>query len=153
MAGATCGDLDITEKLTGNVVPADYVVSGRMDLATEGNEIVCTPVFPETKVRIKVKPSKESWDAVNKILAEKHGVCGFVLDKVDVPALLEGIVQEKGFNVRLPVNKIRPFAVPAGVRQSVTIGAKTLTFDTQTKTLRVDSDAIWYSADVALKLH
>jgi hypothetical protein len=152
VADATCGDLDVTEKLTGSVIPSDYVVSGRMDLATHGSEIVCTPDFPETKVRIRVKPSQASWDTVNAILAEKHGVCGWVLDKVNVPALLEGIVQEKGFNVRLPVQKIRPFVVPAGVRQSVTVGGKTLSFDTQTKTLRVDPDAIWYSADVALKV-
>jgi hypothetical protein len=152
VADATCGDLDVTEKLTGSVIPSDYVVSGRMDLATRGNEVVCTPVFPETKVRIRVQPSQASWDAVNAILAEKHGVCGWVLEKVDVPALLERIVQEKGFNVGLPVHKIRPFVVPAGVRQSVTIGDRTLTFDTQTKILRVDPDAIWYSADVALKL-
>ena len=152
VADVTCGDLDVTEKLTGSVIPSDYVVSGRMDLAIRGNEIVCTPVFPETKVRIRVKPSQASWDAVNAILTEKHGMCGWVLDKVDVPALLERVVQEKGFNVRLPVHKIRPFMVPAGVRQSVMVGGKTLTFDTQTRTLRVDPDAIWYSADVALKL-
>ncbi len=150
VSGAACGDLDVTEKLTGSVIPSDYVVSGSMGLAMRGNEIVCTPVFPETKVRIRVKPSQASWDAVNAILAEKHGVCGWVLDKVNVPALLENIVQEKGFNVGLPVHKIPAFVVPAGVQQSVTVGGKTLTCDTKTNTLRVDPDAIWYSADIEL---
>lgn len=152
VAGATCGDLDITQDVSGSVIPSQYLLSGSMNLAARGNEIVCTPVFPETKVRIRVQPSQASWDAVNAILAEKHGVCGWVLDKVDVPKLLEGIVQEKGFNVRLPVDKIRPFVVPAGVRDSLTLGDKTLAFDTRTNTLRIDPDAVWYSADVALKL-
>jgi len=152
VAGATCGDMDVTEDVSGSVIPSTYRVSGSMNLAIRGKEIVCTPLFPETKLRIRLEPSQASWDSVNAILAEKHGVCGWVLDKVNVPALLEKIVQEKGFNVKLPVQKIRPFAVPAGVRDSVTVGDKVLIFDTRTNTLRIDPDAIWYSADVALKL-
>jgi hypothetical protein len=152
VAGATCGDMDITQKVSGSVIPSEYVVSGTLNLETRGSEIVCTPLFPETKLRIRLKPSQGSWDAVNAILAEKHGVCGWVLDKVNVPGLLEGIVQEKGFNVKLPVNRIRPFVLPAGVQDSVAVGGKLFTFDTRTKSLRIDSDAIWYSADVAVKL-
>ena len=151
MADVTCGDMDVTQKVTGSVIPADYVVSGGMELAVRGNKIVCTPVFPETRLRIRVKPSKESWAAVDSILAEKHGACGWVLDKVDVPKMLEGIVQEKGINVKLPVNKLKPFALPAGVQDTVTVGEKSLVIDTRTNTLRIDPDAIWYSADVALK--
>jgi hypothetical protein len=150
VAGLTCGDMDVTQKVEGNVIPAQYVVSGSMSLAIRENEIVCTPDFPETKLRIRVTPSQASWASVNAILAEKHGMCGWVLDKVNVPALLEGIVKEKGFNVPLPVNRIKPFVLPAGVRDSVTIGTKVLTFGTRTNTLRIDPDAIWYSADVTV---
>jgi hypothetical protein len=152
VAGATCGDMDITQKVSGSVIPSEYVVSGTLNLETRGSEIVCTPVFPETKLRIRLKPSQGSWDAVNAILAEKGGLCGWVLDKVNVPSLLEGIVQDKGFNVKLPVNRIRPFVLPAGVQDSVAVGGKLFTFDTRTKSLRIDSDAVWYSADVAVKL-
>jgi hypothetical protein len=140
----------VTEKVAGTVIPDQYVVSGTLSLAIQDNEIVCTPEFPETKVRIRMKPSQASWDSVNEILASKHGVCGWVLDKVDVPSLLEGIVQEKGINVRLPINNIKPFVLPAGVRDSVTIGTKVLTFGTRTNTLRIDPDAIWYSADITV---
>ena len=49
VAGATCGDMDVTEEVDGTVIPAHYVVSGSMSLAIRGNEIVCTPVFPETR--------------------------------------------------------------------------------------------------------
>jgi len=151
VADLTCGDLDVTQEVTGSVIPAEYLLSGSMNLAVRGNGIVCTPVFPETRMKIRVKPSQESWDAINAILAEKHGACGWVLDKVDVPKLLEGIVQEKGINVKLPVDKLKPFVLPAGVRDSVTVGEKVLTFVTRTNTLRIDPDAVWYSADVAVK--
>lgn len=151
VADAACGDMDVTETVDGSVIPADYVVSGSMRLTIHENKILCTPAFPETKLRIRMKPSQASWDSVNAILASKHGACGWVLDKVNVPKLLEGIVQEKGINVRLPVNKIQPFMISAGVRDSVTVAGKTLTFETRTNTLRIDPEAVWYSADVALK--
>ena len=150
VADLTCGDLDVTEKLTGQVVPAEYTLSGGLTFASRGSEIVCTPVFPETKIRVRVEPTKEAWDRVNAILAEKHGVCGWVLDKVNVPEILEGIIQEKGINVRLPVDKIRPFVIPAGVRDTVTVEGRILTFDTRTNSLRIDPDALWYSAEVKL---
>ena len=151
IADATCGDMDVTQKLTGIVIPSKYVVSGRMRLAIRGSQVVCTPVFPETKLRIRVKPSRASWAAIDSILAAKHGVCGWVLDKVDVRSLLAGIVEEKGFNVGLPVNKIKPFALPGGVRDTVTVGDKVLSFATKMNTIRIDRDAIWYGATVAVK--
>jgi hypothetical protein len=151
VSGMTCGDLDVTQDVTGSLIPAEYVLVGSMKLAISGNRVVCTPVFPETRIRLRLEPSKESWEAVNAILAEKHGVCGWVLDKVDVPGMLEGKLKENGFNVRLPVHKIRPFALPAGVRDTVQVGNRVLAFTTRTNTLRIDADAIWYSADVELK--
>lgn len=151
VSGVTCGDMDVTQKLTGSLIPAEYVLQGSMKLAIRGSRIVCTPVFPETRILLRLEPSKDSWDAVNAILAEKHGACGWVLDKVDVPGMLEGLLQEKGFKVRLPVHKIRPFALPAGVRDTIEVGGRMLTFTTGTNTLRLDPDAIWYSADVTVK--
>jgi hypothetical protein len=74
-----------------------------------------------------------------------------VLEKVDVPRLLEGIVREKGINVKLPVHKLKPFALPGGVRDTVTVGDKRLAFDTRTNVLRIDHDAVWYSADATVK--
>ncbi|HEX7880101.1 MAG TPA: hypothetical protein VF720_11865, partial [Candidatus Eisenbacteria bacterium] len=96
LADLTCGDLDVTKTLTGQVVPARYIIAGRMGLAVTDNKIVCTPIFPETRIRLRVEPTKAAWDTVNALLAEKHGVCGWVLDKVNVPSILEGIIQEKG---------------------------------------------------------
>jgi hypothetical protein len=151
VSGMTCGDMDVTQKVTGSVIPAEYVLEGSVKLATRGSRIVCTPEFPETRIRLRLEPSRESWEAVNAILAEKQGACGWVLDKVDVPGMLKELVQEKGFDVKLPVHKITPFALPAGVRDTIQVGGRVLTFTTRTNTLRIDPDAIWYSADVAVK--
>jgi len=150
VADAVCGDMDITQKLTGSVIPADYVIAGAMKLSLQDNRLVFTPVFPETRVRIRVRPSKQSWAAVDSILEAKHGVCGWVLDRVDVRKLLTGVVEEKGFNVKLPIDKLKPFALPAGVTDSVKVGDRVLAVATRTNTIRVDPDAIWYSASVAV---
>lgn len=151
VAGATCGDMDITQKVAGNVIPTDYLVSGALAFAIHGKQVIGTLTFPETRLNIRVKPSQESWDAINAILAEKGGVCGWVLDKVDVPNLLTNLVEKKGFNVKLPLDKIKPFVLPAGVSEVVQVENMTLALDAQTNLIRIDPDAIWYSASVALK--
>ena len=151
LADLTCGDMDITETVTADVVPARYIVTGTLALDHQGAKIVCTPRIPETKVRIKVQPTKKSWARINQILEEKRGVCGFVLDKVDVPSILKNVVEGKGFNVRLPLSKLKPFTIPAGVSDSVVVKDRAVAVVTTTRVLRIEPDAILYSADVALK--
>ena len=54
-------------------------------------------------------------------------------------------------DVKLPLDKIKPFLVPAGVRDSVTVAGKSLFVDAQTTLLRIDPDATWYGAGVEVK--
>ena len=56
VAGVTCGDMDVTQVVTGNVIPAKYVVAGTLDLGMKENHVICTPHFPETMVNIRVTP-------------------------------------------------------------------------------------------------
>ena len=151
VADLTCGDMDITQKVSGNVVPARYVVSGTLDLAMKDNRIVGTPHLPVTKVNIKVTPSKDSWKAIEAILEEKRGACGYVLDKVDVKSILRNVVQGKGFNVTLPFHKVRPFTVPAGVSDSVSVQGRLVAVEATSNMIRIDPDVILYGADVTLK--
>src|SRR5262245_19519881 len=148
VAGVTCGDMDIRQRVDGTLVPADYVLSGTLGFDLRGSRAVGTFHFPETRLQIRVKPSQKSWDAINALLEEKRGVCGWVLDKVDVPSLLSGVVETKGFNVKIPLDRLQPLRFPAGAQDSVTVGGRTLAVSAQTRTFRIDPDAIWYSADV-----
>jgi hypothetical protein len=151
VADLTCGDLDVTQKVTGSVIPTRYLVSGTLGFTLTGNQMIGTLAFPETRLNIRVTPSKASWAAIDSILSEKHGACGWVLDKVDVRGLLANIVQTKGFNVKLPLDKIKPFRIPAGVSDSVKVGDRKLALSVQTNLIRIDPEAIWYSADLELK--
>jgi hypothetical protein len=74
-----------------------------------------------------------------------------VLDKVNVPSLLENLTETKGFNVKLPVDKLKPVVLPAGIRDSVQVGGRSLAIDAKTNSIRIDQDAIWYAADVKLE--
>lgn len=150
VAGATCGDMDITQKVSGNVIPASYEVSGALSLEIRDQQALAVPVFPEQKVNIRVTPSKESWAAINAILAEKGGVCGWVLEKVDVPKILTNLVEVKGFNVKLPLHKVKPLTLPAGVSETVKVGDRALALTVRRNSLRIDPDAIWYGASVTL---
>ena len=148
VAGATCGDMDIRQRVDGTLVPADYRMSGRLSFDVRGSRAIGTFHFPVTKLRIRVRPSKESWAAIHAILEEKSGVCGWVLDKVGVPDLLTGVVETRGFNVRLPLDRLQPMIFPAGAQDSVIVGGRTLAVNAETHTFRIDPDAIWYSATV-----
>ena len=72
------------------------------------------------KVKLKVEPSADSWAAVQKILDDQGGVCGFVVDKVNRAGVLEGLIG-KGFDVRLPTEKIKPMAIPVGIAPTMTV--------------------------------
>jgi len=151
VAGVACGDMDVTKVVTGNVIPTRYLIDGSLGIDLRGKEIVCTPRFPETRVQIRVVPSKQSWASIDSLLAEKVGLCGYVLEKVDVKSILRNVVQEKGFSVKLPLGKLKPFVVPAGVQDSVSVGDHSLAVETATDTVLVQPDAILYSARVTLK--
>jgi hypothetical protein len=151
VAGVACGDMDVVQHLTGSALPARYVIRGGLELGLRGNEIVATPRFPETRIQIRVRPSKASWAKVDSLLEAKRGVCGYVLDKVDVKQILENVVEKKGFNVALPLAKLRPFVVPAGISDSVSVAGRVVSVHTTTNTIAIAEDAILYGAAVALE--
>jgi hypothetical protein len=74
-----------------------------------------------------------------------------VLEQVDVKALLARQFQEKGFGVKLPLHKIKPFRFPAGLSESVTVRDRTLALEVHADTLRIDDTAVWLGARVGVR--
>jgi hypothetical protein len=149
VAGAMCGDLDITREVTGLVKPDRYTVGGTLLLASTAEHILMSPRFPTLNVNLKVLPSAESWAAAEKVIADQEGVCGFVLSRVDVLQVVRNIV-DKGFNVRLPTEKLKPMEVPVGFEPSLTVRGQTLTLGLRVASLAITEDAIWLGADVGV---
>jgi hypothetical protein len=150
VAGAVCGDLDITQVVTGGVKPDRYAMEGTLLLSSTAEHIVMSPRFPTLTIKLKVVPSADSWAAVQKIVEDKEGVCGFVLGKVDVLQFVRRIV-DNGFNVRLPTEKLKAMAVPVGIEPSVTVRGKVLTLGLRLGSLAITESAIWLGAEVEIR--
>ena len=149
VSGAVCGDMEIHQKVSGSVKPDSYPVSGGLLLTTTTREILASPKFPVIKVKLKLEASPESWAAVQKILDDKGGVCGFVLDKVNIPGVLDGLIA-KGFDVTLPTEKIKPMAIPVGIAPTMTVRGEPLTIAVKVGKLAITEYMVWLGADVAV---
>ena len=149
VAGATCGDLEVTQEVSGGVRPDTYPVAGGLVLTATAKDILAQPRFPLIKVNLKVVPSEESWAAVDKILGEKTGLCGYVVEKVNVRGIVQRLV-DKGFNVRLPTEKIKPMAVPVGIEPTMEVRGQPVALGIQVGELAITEDVIWLGARVSV---
>lgn len=151
VSGAVCGDMEVTQEVSGGVKPANYPVAGGIVLTATAREILASPRFPLIKVNLKVQPSKESWAAVEKILEDKEGVCGYVLEKVNVLKIVQGLI-ERGFNVRLPTEKIKPMAMPVGIEPTMQVRGKPVELAIKVGELAITERMIWLGADVRVEM-
>lgn len=150
VADAACGDLDVEQVVTGSVKPHRYAVRATLLLTATREQIVATPRFPPLTIKLEIDPSPESWAAVQRILdSKRNGVCGFVLSRVDVLGIVRGIV-EKGFEVRLPTEKVKPLAVPVGIAPSVSVRGRTVALGIKVGGLALTPHALWLGAELSL---
>jgi hypothetical protein len=149
VAGATCGDIEVSQDVSGGVRPDTYPVRGGLVLSATAQEILARPTFPRLKVNLKVVPSEQSWAAVDRILGDKGGVCGYVIDKVDVRGIVQRLV-DKGFGVRLPTDKIKPIAVPVGIEPTMQVRGQPVALSIQVGDLAITEDIIWLGARVGV---
>jgi hypothetical protein len=149
IAGAVCGDLDITQEVKGGVRPDHYSVSGALVLTATTEQLLAEPVFPRLTVKLKVLPAPESWAAAQKIIDDKRGICGFVLDRVDILGAVRKII-DKGFTVRIPTEKIKPLAVPVGINPSMQVREHTVALGISLSDLAITKSMIWLGSDVTV---
>jgi hypothetical protein len=149
VSGAVCGDMEVSQDVAGRVKPQEYPVAGALQLTATAREILATPKFPVVKVNLKVEPSAESWAAVQAILDSKGGACGYVVDKVNIRGVLEKLIG-KGFNVRLPTEKIKPMAVPVGIAPTLKVRDEEMRIDVKLSDLAITEHMIWLGANVTL---
>jgi hypothetical protein len=149
-ANMVCGDVDVTRKITGGVVPKDYEITGAFSLRGTGETIVLRPLFPDLAVRIFVDPSDQAWEVVDGVVKEQRKGCEIALNKIDIKEKLGGILG-RGFNVKIPQKIFKPIKLPAGVRQSLEVHGLELALDVKPSGLLVASDRLWYGADLAVQ--
>jgi hypothetical protein len=142
-----CGDMDVTRRIQGGVVPRDYELAGSFAIASVGESIVLTPHFPDLRVRVAVDPSAEAWRAVDAVIDERSKGCEIALDAMDVKERLVEILG-RGFDIRIPQKIFKPIRLPAGVRQALRVQGVDLALHVKPKGVMVADDRLWYGADV-----
>ncbi len=150
VSGAVCGDLDVRQVVSGRVRPESFLIRGGLDLKATEQAIIATPRFPPTKLRLHIEPAPVSWRAVKRILQEKKGACAFVLDKIDVPALLQGLL-DKGILVRLPTEKVPKFAVPIRIEPTIAVRGQPVRLAIRVGRLAITEHDLWLGAQVSLR--
>jgi len=146
---AACGDMHFTKIVTGTVTPASYRLSGTFELSVTDDAILLTPRFPPRRVLIRVAPSAASWALVQETLDAVGGICGFVLDRVNIRGALEEFIG-KGFSVRLPTDRLNAIALPVGITSTMTIHGVPIRFSGTEGSATIGEDMIWVGANVSL---
>lgn len=149
IGGAVCGDQDVIQKVHGGVKPDRYALSGGLVLSAGTTQILAEPVFPLLKVNLKIDPAADSWAAAKKILDDKTGVCGFVLDRVNVLGHVQRLL-DRGFTVRLPTEKIKPLAVPVGIHPSMEVRGQRVALAITVTDLAITKHVIWLGSEVSV---
>ncbi len=151
IGGAVCGDMHITQPVTGTVVPRTYPLSGALELTATDAEIRVQPRLPRLRVHIDVNPAAESWAAAQKIIDDKRGLCGFVLDRVDIMGVVDRLI-ERGFDVRIPTEKVTAMALPVGVEPTLLVRGEPVALGIRVGDLTITEHAIWLGAHVSVAI-
>lgn len=149
VAGAICGDMTVTETVTGRVVPRTYPVSGALQLEMNDTGLVLRPRLPKLTLHVDIEPSAESWAAAQKVLDGKRGLCGAILDRVDVLGAVRTVIA-KGFDVRVPTDRAKPIALPIGLEPTLTVRGTPLSLAIRIAELSLTPEALWLGASVAV---
>jgi hypothetical protein len=152
LAGLACGDVDVTERIEGHVLPRTYPVEGAIRLSLEQDHVRAVPRVPDFHIRLYVQPSKASWRAVDRLLESQGLRCRTALKLVDVPKALQGLL-DRGLKVKIPSRKLKPFRLPAGFRDTVTLGETTYALAVEPRGLEAVQDILWYGADLRAQAH
>jgi hypothetical protein len=108
------------------------------------------PRFGEVVVNVRVRPSEESWQAIDALVEQQAALCRAALRKVDVKQKLLELL-ERGFNVKLPPQLFREIRLPLAVRQSLELQGLSLTVNIKPVDVVVTPLRIWYGADVTME--
>lgn len=151
LGGAVCGDMTVTETVTGDVVPRTYRLQGALQVSATDRQIIVQPRLPRLGIHIDVAPSPAAWAAMQKILDDKRGLCGFIIDRVDIIGAVKKIV-DKGFDVRLPTEKVSAVALPVGIEPTMVVAGEPVALGIRVGGLTITEHVLWLGAHVSVTI-
>ena len=152
LANLVCKDFQAEQTVQGGVIPEDYPVQGSFRLQTGPGTLTAKPTFPD-EFRVKLDLDPGSWAAVRARLQreDRLGRCGLALDPEKALADLRALAG-RGFDVRLPGQIFRTVALPAQAAQTVRVDTHAVGVQVSQNGLSLGRAAVWYSAQVAVRL-
>jgi hypothetical protein len=149
LGGAVCGDMHVTQSVTGTVVPRTYPVAGAVQFTTSDTAILARPRVPRLKLHVDVAPSEAAWASLRQILDEKRGLCGFVLDRVDIIGAVQKLIG-RGFDVTVPTDGVKPMTLPIFVSPTMTVRGQPVELGIRLSGFAITEHMIWLGATIAL---
>jgi len=151
MAGAVCGDIDVTREVTATLPRLTPTLRGTLRLSLEGTALVAQPEFGDVELRLPVEPSAEAWRLVDALVAERGALCRAALGRVDVRGKIRAALA-RGVKVTLPRRILeRPLRVPIAVEQSLSLPGRALRVEAQPMDLILTPARLWYGARIDLR--
>jgi len=74
-----------------------------------------------------------------------------VVEKVNVLKIVQGLI-DRGFNVRLPTEKIKPMAIPVGIEPEMEVRGQKIELAIKVGELAITERMIWLGADVRMEM-
>ena len=151
MAGAVCGDVDVTHEITATVPPRTYTLQGALRLSVDGSVLVAQPEFGDVELQVPIEPSAETWRFVEDLIAQRGALCRAALGRADVPQKIRGLLA-RGVRVTLPHRLLeRPLRLPVAVEQSVSLQGRTMRVDARPMDVILTPARLWYGVSVELR--
>ena len=147
LAGSVCADETVTRNVTGQVRAREYTARGRLNLKAVDGAITADPDFPELAIRLFVDPSRASVAALDSLMAEKDGLCGYAVDKSRASERIQALVG-RGFRVKIPQRFFRPIRLPVAVATSVPVREREVGLAVTASGLAVTQSVLWVGANV-----
>jgi hypothetical protein len=148
VAGAVCGDLDVTREVAATVPRRTYTLEGGLRLGVEGTALVARPELGDVPLRVPIEPSPAAWSVVDDVIASRSALCRAALARVDVRGKIRGLL-DRGIRVTVPRRILeRPLRLPLAVERSVSVGDREMRLDVRPMDVTVGPARLWYGVQV-----
>jgi len=151
MAGAVCGDVDVTHEVSASVAPRTHTLDGSLRLRVDGSALVATPEFADVELMLPIEPSAETWRFVEDLIERRGALCRAALRKADVPAKIRSVLA-RGVRVTLPGRLLeRPLRLPVAVERSLALSGRAMRIDARPSDVILTPARLWYGVAVELR--
>jgi hypothetical protein len=151
IAGAVCGDVDVTHELKASVPRLAQTLEGSLRLSLDGEALVAQPEFGDVPLRLPIEPAAETWRFVDQLIAGRGALCRAALGRADVPGKLRDVLA-KGVRVTLPRRLLaRTLRLPVAVERSVSVPGRELELAATPVDLILTPDRLWYGVKIELR--